>query len=336
MKPKWKIALGTLATLVVTGAGGMAWMIAQPPRPAKIVDAGPTGQRISGGGILANYFPAKGEGAHPAILLLGGSEGGLSKDMRALALLLQAEGYSTLQLAYHNAPGKPARLNNIPLETFYRGLGWLKARPGVDAARIGIIGYSKGAEAGLVVATRYPGVRAAVLGMPSSVVWDGAAPQNYLFGSFSSSWSEGGQPTAHLAYKGRPGNDSLMPVFVNGLKELDANPAAIIPVERFKGRLMLVCGEAEALWPSCPMAGQIAARAKAMGAAAPTLLRYKDAGHGVMGAPFTDAKTRKFWTRFGGGSEAGNAAARIDSWAKIAVFLNAELGPEQAPDDKRQ
>lgn len=336
MKRRWKIALGAVAALLVLGAGGMAWMMTQPPPPAKLVDAGPTGQRIARGGILANYFPAKGDGAHPAILLIGGSEGGLSKDMRALALLLQAEGYSTLQLAYHNAPGKPARLNNIPLETFYRGLDWLKAQRGIDATRIGIIGYSKGAEAGLVVATRYPGVRVAVLGMPSSVVWDGAAPQNYLVGSFSSSWSEGGKPTAHLAYKGRPGNNSLMPVFVNGLKELNANPAAAIPVERFKGRLMLVCGEAETLWPSCPMAGQIAARAKTAGASAPTLLRYKDAGHGVMGAPFTDAKARKFWTRIGGGSEAGNAAARIDSWAKIALFLKAELGPEQMADGGRR
>ncbi len=74
-----------------------------------------------------------------------------------------------------------------------------------------------------------------------------------------------------------------MPVFVNGLKELDTNPAAIIPVERYRGKLLLVCGEAEKLWPSCPMTDQIVARAAKAGAPAPVVLRYKDAGHAVMG-----------------------------------------------------
>lgn len=324
MKRKWKISLGVLGALVILGAGGMGWMIAQPPPPAKIVEAGPTGQRIARDGIFANYFPAKGDGPHPAILLLGGSEGGLGRDMRALALLLQAEGYSTLQLAYHNAPGKSAKLKNIPLEDFTKGLDWLKRQPGVDGSRLGLVGYSKGAEAGLLVATRYPGIRAAVMGMPSSVVWDGMTGENYMFGSFSSSWSEKGEPVPHLAYKGQPGGDGLMPVFVNGLKELDKNPAAVIPVEKFGGRLMLVCGEAEKLWPSCPMADQIAARAAKAGAPAPIVLRYKDAGHGVMGAPFADEKARRYWTKLGG-TEAGNTAARADSWAKIRAFLKAEL-----------
>ncbi|MBO9697706.1 MAG: hypothetical protein J7499_16045 [Sphingopyxis sp.] len=335
MKRRWKIALGVLGALVVIGGGGFAWMLTQPPPPAKLADAGPTGQRIAGDGILANYYPAAGTGPHPAILLLGGSEGGLGKDMRALALLLQAEGYSTLQLAYHNAPGKSAKLKNIPLEDFTKGLDWLKARSGVDPARLGIVGYSKGAEAGLVVATRYPGIRAAVLGMPSSVVWDGMTGENYMFGSFSSSWSEGGKPLPHLAYKGQPGGDGLMPVFVNGLKALDKNPAAIIPVEKFKGKLLLVCGEAEKLWPSCPMTDQIVARAVKAGSAAPVVLRYKNAGHAGMGVPFTDATAAKKWSKLGGTAE-GNAAARIDSWPKIVAFLNAELGPEQMADGGRR
>ena len=85
------------------------------------------------------------------------------RDVREQALRLQDAGFSVLHLAYHNAPGKPAKLVNVPLEDFYRGLDWLKRQPGIDADRIGIVGYSKGAEAGLLVATRYPGIRAAVL-----------------------------------------------------------------------------------------------------------------------------------------------------------------------------
>ena len=232
-------------------------------------------------------------------------------------------------------PGKPAKLRNIPLEDFVRGLDWLKKQPGVDPARLGIVGYSKGAEAGLLVATRYPGIRAAALGMPSSVVWDGMSGENYMLGSFSSSWSEKGEPVPHLAYKGRPDERGLMAVFEGGLKELDTNPAAVIPVEKYRGKLLLVCGEAEKLWPSCPMTDQIVARAAKSGAAEPGVLRYKDAGHAVMGAPFADAAAARKWSRLGGTAE-GNAAARIDSWPKIVAFLNAELGPERMPDDGRQ
>ena len=325
MKRGWKIALGALGAVIVLGAVGMGWMLTQAPPPAKMVEPGATGKRIDAGGMLANYFPAKGEGPHPAVLLLGGSEGGLAEALRAQALLLQGQGFSTLHLAYHNAPGKSAKLVNIPLEEFYRALDWLKRQPGVDARRIAIVGYSKGAEAGLLVATRYPGIRATVLGMPSSVVWDGMSGENYLLGSFSSSWSEKGEPIAHLAYKGQPGSDGLMPVFVNGLKELGRNPEAAIPVEKYKGPLMLICGEAEKLWPSCPMTDQIVERAKAKGAPQPVVLRYKDAGHGVMGAPRSGAEEDKWVAKLGGTAE-GNWAARADSWPKIVAFLREKLG----------
>lgn len=326
MKRRWKIALGAAAALIVVGAGGFTYMLTQAPPPAKVADAGPTGQRIEGSGILANYYPGSGAGPHAAILLLGGSEGGLGKDMQRQALALQADGFTVLQLAYHNAPGKPAKLKNIPLEDFYRGLDWLKKQPGVDSGRVGIVGYSKGAEAGLLVATRYPGIRAVALGMPSSVVWDGMSGENYMLGSFSSSWSEKGDPVPHLPYKEQPDNRGLMAVFEGGLKEIGSHPDAVIPVEKYRGKLLLVCGEAEKLWPSCPMADQIVARAREQGGHAPTVLRYSDAGHGVMGAPFADDSARANWSRMGG-SEAGNAAARADSWPKVVAFLKAALAP---------
>lgn len=326
MKRRWKILLGLVGGLTVVSGGSMAWMITRPPAPAKLAEAGPTGQRIEAEGLLANYFPGTDEGPHAGILLLGGSEGGLGQDMHAAALLLQAQGFAVLQLAYHNAPGKSAKLKNIPLEDFYRALNWLKKQPGVDPDRIGIVGYSKGAEAGLLVATRYPGIRAAALGMPSSVIWDGMSGENYMLGSFSSSWSEKGQPVPHLAYKGRPDERGLIAVFEGGLNELGSNPDAVIPVEKYKGKLMLVCGQAEKLWPSCPMTDQIVARARERGRAAPIVLRYADAGHGVMGAPFTEEKARKNWSQMGG-TEEGNAAARADSWPKIVAFLKAGLAP---------
>ena len=75
MRRRWKITLAVIVTLPVVGAGGFLWLLTRPPAPAKIAGPGPTGRRISSGGLFANYFPAQGVGSHPGVLLLGGRFG---------------------------------------------------------------------------------------------------------------------------------------------------------------------------------------------------------------------------------------------------------------------
>lgn len=69
------------------------------------------------------------------------------------------------------------------------------------------------------------------------------------------------------------------------------------------------------------MADQVRARAVKAGRPVTQLLRYADAGHGVMGAPLpaTDRDMRRF-AQLGGTAKA-NTAARADSWPKIMAFL---------------
>lgn len=324
MKRWIKIVAITVGVLLLLAAAAAAWFMTRPPAPAKIVDPGSTGQRITERGLFANYFPATGGGRKPGILLLGGSEGGLARDLLRQAVLLQGGGYNVLHLGYHNAPGKPAHLSNVPLEDFRRGLDWLKARSEVDAASLGIVGYSKGAEAALLVATSYPGLKAVVAGMPSSVAWDGLDPPSILFG-LNSSWSEGGREVPSLGYGSYDSKRGLYAVFEDGLKSVGEHPETVIPVERFGGRLLLICGGMDTLWPSCPMAEQVQARAAGAGRPATQLLRYPEAGHGVMGAPLAanEADMRRF-AQLGGTAKA-NAAARADGWPKIMVFLQAAL-----------
>ncbi|WP_158266348.1 acyl-CoA thioester hydrolase/BAAT C-terminal domain-containing protein [Allosphingosinicella deserti] len=329
MKRRWKIAIGVVLFLVVAAGGLFAWNLLKPAKPAEIVDAGTTGRRIDEGGLFANYFTA-GQARRPGILLLGGSEGGLGKDLKLQALLLQKAGYNVLHLGYFNVPGKHSKLERVPLEHFYRGLDWLKARPEVDGTALAIVGYSKGAEAALLVATRYPGVRAVVAGMPSNVVWDGLSGPAILFGGISS-WSQGGTPVPSLAYGSGDGSKDLLPVFVNALAELGKHPETEIPVERFAGRLLMVCGERDLLWPSCPMGRAVEARARKAGRPAVQLLTYPEAGHAVMGAPLPpEHKTMRHWATIGGTAQA-NAAARADSWPKVVAFLDATLANPPAP-----
>jgi len=106
------------------------------------------------------------------------------------------------------------------------------------------------------------------------------------------------------------------------------HPDAVIPVDRITGPILLVCGEADSLWPSCPMADQIVERLKSGHRPAATLLRYKDAGHQVFGTPVTlpvGATTSNAWLASLGGTPEGNMAARADGWPKVEAFLKAAL-----------
>ena len=323
MRRGWKIALGVVVGLTVLTGGAFLWLMLRPAAPVTIVAPGETGRRIDDGTVFGNYFAARLPGKHSAILLLGGSEGGLGRDILAEAKLLQRAGFNVLHLGYFNLPGRSSKLDHIPLETFAAGLDWLKRQPGVDATSIGIVGYSKGAEAALLVATRYPGIKAVVAGMPSSVAWDALSIRGFVFGA--SSWTAGGKAVPSLSYGSGDGKRELLPRFVNALNTLDRHQDTIIPVERYGGALLLVCGARDVLWPSCPMANQIADRLKAAGRPAPQRLTYPDAGHGVMGAPLpaTDRALKK-WTVLGGTAQS-NAAARADGWPRIEAFLTRRL-----------
>jgi hypothetical protein len=67
-------------------------------------------------GLLGKLFEPKEAGMHPAVLVVGGSGGGLywSQDM---AGLLASHGYVAFALAYFGMEGLPRTLNQIPLET---------------------------------------------------------------------------------------------------------------------------------------------------------------------------------------------------------------------------
>jgi uncharacterized protein len=298
-----------------------------PPRspptvPAIVVgDPGPDGVRIDRDGVFANFFAAKRQGKRPAILFLGGSEGGLGAGGGGPIKALTAEGYDVLYLCYFGCAGTPAQLANVPLEEFDRALAFLRAQPDVDAKRIAVVGGSKGAEAALLVASRDPRLKAVVAGMPSSVAWPGVV--NSLI--MQPSWTAAGAAVPFLPYAfASYAKRGVFGLYNDALPTLPQHPDAVIPVERIRGPILLVCGEADSLWPSCPMADEISARLSANGRPAASVLRYKDAGHQVFGVPVENPHD---WLGSLGGSADGNAAARADGWPKVLAFLKAALRP---------
>ena len=302
---------GLVLLLGLIMASGCAAGPAARPAPVK--------SDIHERGLVAQLYTPPGAARRPAIILLGGSEGGIDEDD---AKALAAHGYLVLSLAYFGAPGLPDEMGDIPLEYFDTAIDWLKAQRGADPAHIGMVGVSKGAEAALLVASRNPAITAVVAGSPSSVAWQGIGRASR---EGRGSWSLAGKSAPFLAYDNSAPFTTVGDLYTRSWAKHDAFPNAAIAVERINAPILLVCGEKDKLWPSCPMAEAIDHRRDAA-AVRPSvrLLRYANAGHGFLGPPWrpTDPDERMDF----GGKAGLNADAAADSWPKVLRFLDSALG----------
>ncbi len=263
----------------------------------------------------------------PAIILMGGSEGGLDV-ISGMAGGFAKQGYATLALAYWAEEGLPSSLELIPLEYFDRAVAWLKARPDVDPHAIGAMGWSRGSEAVLLLGARNPDVRAVVAVAPSGIVWRGLNFSNVT--QAKAAWTAGGKPLPFVTPDGtayRP-NAPMRTMFTKAFAEADRRPETAIPVERIHGPILLISGGDDHLWPSREMADRMMARLKA--AKFPYAyqhLTYDGAGHAVfVGEPDGPmAKALGTPSPMLGGSAEADAKAWADDWPKVVAFYDKAL-----------
>jgi dienelactone hydrolase len=287
---------------------------------------GVTETRVRERGLVGSLFRPAGAGPFPAILAIGGSEGGIGA--RQEAALLASSGYVALALAYFGLDSLPAQLDRIPLEYFMTGLDYLGRQPGVDSARLGIVGTSKGAEAALAVATRSRRFRAVVAYAPSHVVWSCICqPPDHSSWTFEGRALPAVPPGVDPTYQ-RAAGEPLRPAVNYGYRLRDSAAAvqAAIPVERIRGPVLLIAGEEDQLWPSAMMARALADRVRRNGGQV-ELLIYPGAGHLIGKAYLPAGSTLIAGGRLeSGGTSAANAAAQADSWAVVLRILAGALG----------
>jgi len=256
-----------------------------------------TEERPATDGFYGDYFaPGSSSGESAAIMVFGGSEGGLDDHEAAL---LASRGYPTLALAYFGEPGLPKTLSAIPLEYFAKALTWLAHRPGVDPSRVVVQGVSRGSEAAQLLGVHYPALVHGVIAL---------VPSNVAICSFPScsgpAWTIDGEAVPYTKLFG----DTTPP----------DNPAAAIPDQLIRGPILLDCGGEDAIWPSCPYADAIETRLTSAGFAySRQLLTFPDAGHGI---GFAIPYIPNYDSALGGGA-AGESAARAAQWPDILAYL---------------
>jgi uncharacterized protein len=282
-------------------------------------------------GLVGELLLPKGVASVPAIMVLGGSDGGIGY-ARSVANELAEQGYAALAVAYFKERGLPRKLVRIPLEYFATALDWLRKQPRVDPARIGIFGASKGAEAALLVASRHSEFVAVVVAAPSDVVWEGIDFRAKA--AVDSSWSEGGKPVTFIPYDrtGVAPMRSLLKMYRRSRYAAGVDPAALIPVERIKGPVLFLSGQADGLWPSKDMADCAMVRLeKAEFAYTKRHVSYPEAGHAIF--PLFRRRDRLMASLFGkffGDGSASNHSARKDAWQQTLGFFERSFGGSRA------
>ena len=285
---------------------------------------------LNEGGLVGQLFEPTDAARHPAILVLGGSEGGHDD---ADAALLASKGYVTLALAYFGENSLPKSLVKIPLEYLKAGIDWLRKRNSVDPDRLAVIGASKGAELALLLGATYPEIKAVVAIAPTSVAWSGLGAPYYV-----PSWTLQGQAVPYV--QSRPSMSELFhfyfggatgwrPAYENGLKHKEEVEKAAIHVEKTNGPLLLISGTSDGMWPSDEMATDVMNRLN--GAHHPFAdqhLSYVGAGHTLM-QPYTSHLSDASWRSFVGGSPEADSGAFADAYPKMIGFLAHALNAEK-------
>jgi dienelactone hydrolase len=281
-----------------------------------------------------------GEEKRPAVILLGGFEGG-SAVTNGVAPLA-SHGFAVLALPYYSPlqwPSKKAELPtlpqafaDIPVERLNEARAWLRARPDVDATRIAIHGTSKGAEFALLAGVHLQWPTAIVAIVPSDVVWEGWG-EGIEVGT-RSSFSINGKPLPFVPYKGFAaefkGFEIGEPVYVRRPQDNGraAHPAAAvaarIPVEKIKAPVMVVGGHDDQIWASGMMAQNIAER-RAEAQLETLAIIHPKAGHYLGGIGYSPTMDYNDGLSKPGGNPQADAEAQTLAWTQSIAFLKKHL-----------
>jgi dienelactone hydrolase len=295
-----------------------------------------TGETIRTETVTGRFFSGVGEGPHPGVLVVHGGGGARGYEQNYAAMLAE-HGYDVFCVEYFGAPGIRDSLVRIPLEEFENAAEWLLDHPDTGGKRVGVVGFSRGGEASLLVGSMFDTVGAVVSHVPSCYVWPAPSWMDGV-GEDQPTWTYEGEPLTHLpidkyVYK-EDGIDEAL-----GVEEPNASSLAIerstaterkqatISVENIDGPVLLISGEQDTVWPSSLLAEQVAERLRDHEHPYEfEHLSFPEAGHAIrVPYRFDDSVPQNKSHKYGGTHQA-NARASARAWVRTLDYLNRIAG----------
>lgn len=284
----------------------------------------------------ARLYRRQGKQRLPIIIVLGGSEGG-SSGARGIAPRLAELGYAALSLPYYNPswtgeklPNLPQAFVDIPVDRLEQVKRWIDRQEGLNRHRVGIYGVSKGGEFAMLAGARFSWLRAVVGIVPSDVVWEGWGTSDGE--GKRSSFAMRGKPLPFVPYRGmreaisaleRGEQRTLVEPHLEGRRaEPERAAAGRIPVEQFRGAMLVAGGDLDATWPSGEMVRAIAER-RAAAQLQTVALSFARAGHGLAGTGWSPMNFPRAKD-----TVVANAQAQRLIWTATQSFLADHLADE--------
>jgi pimeloyl-ACP methyl ester carboxylesterase len=220
-------------------------------------------------GLGTTYGPA-GDSRCPAVLLLHGSEGGLSGWSHRNAVMLAAHGFLAFPFPYSvgGNPWNAGSIENVELMNTVLALRGLRRFEACNG-RVALFGVSRGAEHALLVAALMS--RGKLEGEPDAVAVH-AAP-DVVCAAFDSRTRRDTGDDGWAAWD--PAKRAWL---WNGSSE-GLLPTAPIPIETYSGPLLLTHGERDSVW-SVETTRRLAKRLLAAGLK-PEVRYFKDEDHSL-------------------------------------------------------
>jgi dienelactone hydrolase len=195
----------------------------------------------------------------PGIVMLHGSEGGSAVYIEQLAAQMAKEGFVVVTFCWFGCPGRPDKILRIPLESVIDVGQWLAGSPDVAGGKVGLFGWSRGAELSLLVTSLVDTApfRAVAVHAPSDTVvsaFDPATENNPPdYGGITEPDATGKIiPAPSWTWKGQP---------LFGEPTADFNvPGPKIAVASYHGPVYVSQGESDEVWPVARGRAVVAAR----------------------------------------------------------------------------
>jgi len=291
-------------------------------------------------GLAGTLFLPGETGRYPGVIVLSGSNGGVSESRAAL---LASHGFAAFALAYFAYDDLPKELVNIPLEYFEHGIHWMQKQEGVAGDRLAVMGGSRGGELVLLLGSKFPEIKAVVALSPGGIIWSGVAEDEKA--PPQPAWTYKGKPLPFVSWdetqvekleradKAAGAQEPIRytPIFLKQMSNVAAVKKAAIEVEKINGPVLMVSGDDDQIWPSSLLSEMVMKRLAEHKHPFPdNHLSYPGAGH-VFGVPNLPTTVDRMLhpivhveIAFGGNAK-DNAAAASDSWPRVLTFLQDSL-----------
>ena len=302
-------------------------------------------KKIEKNGVYGQLFFKEGSKNLPTVIVVSGSGGGIDYPNK-FGEPLAKKGFAVLALPYWKYKDLPDKLSKIPLEYFYNAIEILKKENSVDKSKIGIIGYSRGGELALLLASRSIDIKAVVGLSPGAYVAPNIDFKNWW--DLRSAWTENGNELPFLPekraiergnwnkvfeqIKKRRNRDSLIVDFKN-IKNKPSFEESVIKVENINAPLLLISGGKDLTWSSESMCDYIIDRLHSNRFEYfNTHLNFPLAGHDFVTLGFEknadiEDLTKKYIEADykPGGTIKDNLRAGMISWKFLVEFLELNL-----------